>query len=171
MALEFLTWPHMDKFYGEEAAEQLRRVHLIDHLLFLPYGVSIDHFQHLVYENPGATSEERNAMWQEMEETYLPWYDYADLPAENSGRLWQQKQHLYTSPFYYIDYCLAQNGALQFWSQSRTDPTAAMKAYANLCALGGSKSYTGLLESAGLTSPFQEGCLGEVIQDARDYLG
>ncbi|MFT6180003.1 MAG: M3 family oligoendopeptidase [Akkermansiaceae bacterium] len=170
MGLEFLTWPHMDKFYGAEAAEELRRIHLTGFLQFLPYGVAIDHFQHMVYEKPEATPEERNAMWQEVEKTYLPWYQYDDLPAESAGRLWQQKAHIYQCPFYYIDYCLALTGAMQFWSKSRSEPEATMAAYAKLCTLGGSKDYTGLLESAGLNSPFNPGCLDEVISDAQAYL-
>jgi len=171
MALEFLTWPHMEKFYGEGAAGELRRVHLSAYLQFLPYGVSIDHFQHMVYANPEATPEERNGMWQEIERTYLPWWDYADLPAESSGRLWQQKAHIYQCPFYYIDYCLALTGALQFWSKSRTDAKGALQTYAELCTRGGSLDYTGLLQSAGLRSPFEPGCLDDVIEDAKRYLG
>ncbi|MEM9015985.1 MAG: M3 family metallopeptidase [Verrucomicrobiota bacterium] len=170
MALELLTWPCMDKFYGEEAAETLRRVHLSSFIQFLPYGVSIDHFQHLVYDNPKATPEERNAMWQEIEQTYLPWWNYGDLPAKCSGRLWQQKQHVYLAPFYYIDYCLAMTGALQFWSKSRVDSDEAMRAYVELCRLGGSRDYRGLLESAGLQSPFEVGCLDAVIADAKAFL-
>ena len=170
MGLEFLTWPHMDKFYGAKAAEELRRIHLTSFLQFLPYGVAIDHFQHKVYEKPDASPEERNAMWQEIERTYLPWYQYDHLPAESSGRLWQQKAHIYQSPFYYIDYCLALTGAMQFWSKSRSEPEAAMQAYSKLCKLGGSRDYTGLLESAGLNSPFLAGCLDEVITDAQAYL-
>lgn len=170
MALEFLTWPHMEKFYGPGAAEVLRCVHLSAYLQFLPYGVSIDHFQHLVYANPEATPEERNEMWQEIERTYLPWYDYEDLPAESSGRLWQQKAHVYQCPFYYIDYCLALTGALQFWSKSRTDAEGALETYAELCTRGGSEDYTGLLKSAGLRSPFEPGCLDDVIADAKRYL-
>ena len=170
MALEFLSWPHMDKFYGEEAAEELRRIHMTHYIHFLPYGVSIDHFQHMVYENPDATAEERNEMWQEIEATYLPWHLYGDLPHEASGRLWQQKQHIYMCPFYYIDYCLALTGALQFWSKSRQDPDETLDAYARLCTLGGSRDYTGLLESVGLNSPFNKGCLDEVIDDAKKYL-
>ena len=170
MALEFLTWPHMEKFYGEGAAEELRRLHLSTYLHFLPYGVSIDHFQHMVYANPEATPEERNGMWQEIERTYLPWWNFADLPAESSGRLWQQKAHIYQCPFYYIDYCLALTGALQFWSKSRTDPEGTLKTYAELCTRGGSMDYTGLLQSAGLRSPFETGCLDEVIDDAKRYL-
>ena len=170
MGLEFLTWPYMDKFYGEEAADELRRVHLTTFLQFLPYGVSVDHFQHLVYDKPEASVEERNAMWQQVEDTYLPWYRYADLPSESSGRLWQHKQHLYGCPFYYIDYCLALTGALQFWSLSRRDLDQALDAYAKLCKLGGSQSYSELLQSSGLRSPFEKGCLSQVIAEAEAFL-
>lgn len=170
MALEFLTWPHMDKFYGAEAAEELRRIHLTSYFHFLPYGVSIDHFQHMVYDNPGASVSERNEMWQEVEATYMPWIHYGDLPHEASGRRWQQKQHLYMCPFYYIDYCLALTGALQFWSKSITNFDQSMANYTELCKLGGSLDYSGLLDSAGLQSPFKEGCLDEVVADAKRYL-
>lgn len=171
MALEFLTWPHMDKFYGEDAAEELRRIHLTHYFQFLPYGVVVDHFQHLVYEKPSASPEERNEMWREMESTYLPWWRYDDLPHEGSGRAWQKKQHIFQCPFYYIDYCLALTGALQFWSKSRQNAEGTLDAYARLCTLGGSRNYTGLLQSAGLNSPFEAGCLDEVIEDAKGYLG
>ena len=170
MGLEFLTWPYMDKFYGEEAAEELRRIHLTHYFQFLPYGVAIDHFQHLVYESPEASPEERNEMWKEIESIYLSWWRYKDLPHEESGRAWQQKQHIYQSPFYYIDYCLALTGALQFWSKSRQDSEATLHAYAQLCTLGGSRDYKGLLDSAGLNSPFESGCLDGVIADAQKYL-
>lgn len=170
MALEFLTWPQMDKFYGPEAAEELRKIHLSTYLQFIPYGVAVDHFQHLVYERPDASPEERNEMWQEVEKSYLPWWDFADLPAEQFGRLWQQKQHIYMCPFYYIDYCLALTGALQFWSRSRNDFSGALESYRELCSLGGSRDYGGLLASAGLRSPFEAGCLNEVLDDAKHYL-
>lgn len=170
MALEFLTWPYMELFYGEKAAEELRRIHLTSHLMFLPYGVAVDHFQHLVYERPHASPEERNAMWQEMEKLYLPWYQYANLPSESSGRLWQAKRHIYCAPFYYIDYCLAQTGAMQFWSKSRTDREGTLKTYTDLCRLGGSRNYSDLLDFAGLHSPFQKGCLKDVMADATNFL-
>ncbi|MCB1099977.1 MAG: M3 family oligoendopeptidase [Verrucomicrobiae bacterium] len=170
MGLEFLTWPQMDLFYGADAADELRRVHLTGSLMFMPYGVSIDAFQHDVYANPDATHEERNAMWQAIEQTYLPWYDYGDLPCERSGRLWQQKRHVYDCPFYYIDYVLALTCALQFWRWSRNAPREALSAYAGLCQRGGSLPFAELVESAGLVSPFADGCLKEVIADAREFL-
>ena len=170
MALEFLTWPHMGLFYGAESADELRRIHLTGSLLFMPYGVSIDAFQHEVYANPHASPAERNAMWQKIESTYLPWFDYGDLPFESTGRLWQKKQHLYDSPFYYIDYVLALTCALQFWHWSRTDPDAALDAYVKLCEQGGSMRFQDLVRSAGLKSPFSPGCLKEVVADAREFL-
>ncbi len=170
MGLEFLTWPWMGLFYGEKAAEELRKIHLTSSIMFIPYGVSIDLFQHRVYENPKASTEDRNAMWQEIERTYLPWYHYGELPTQSSGRLWQMKQHIYGSPFYYIDYTLALTGALQFWHKSQTNHELALSDYAQLCRRGGTLPFSGLLESAGLLSPFSEGCLKSVIADARSYL-
>ena len=87
-------------------------------------------------------------MWQEIERTYLPWYQYDDLPAEGSGRLWQQKQHIYMCPFYYIDYCLAQTCALQFWARADADRDAALTDYVALCGRGGSLPFQALVRSA-----------------------
>ncbi|MDG2122524.1 MAG: M3 family oligoendopeptidase, partial [Verrucomicrobiales bacterium] len=170
MALEYLAWPHLDLFYGEEPAEKIRHAHLASSVAFLPYGVCIDHFQHTVHENPDASPADRLTMWQELEKTYLPWYDYGDLPAESAGRLWQMKQHLYNAPFYYIDYTLALTGALQFWQKSQTDYPSTLDTYTALCQRGGTLPFTGLLDSAGLESPFTPGTLKSVITEARNYL-
>ena len=132
MGLEFLTWPHMEKFF-EGDAERFRRIHLTQGLLFIPYGVAVDHFQHLVYARPEATPAERHAMWQEMERTYLPWRDYGDLPHVPGGGFWQFQRHIYLSPFYYIDYTLAQTCALQLWVRSQKDPAGTLAAYNALC--------------------------------------
>jgi len=169
MGLEFLTWPHMDKFFGEDA-ERFRRVHLAQSLLFIPYGVAVDHFQHLVYERPNATPDERHAMWQEMERTYLPWRNYGDLPHVPSGGFWQFQRHIYLSPFYYIDYTLAQTCALQLWVRSNRDPQGTLKAYIDLCHRGGEAPFQQLVKGAGLISPFQSGCLRDVAAQARESL-
>ena len=169
MGLEFLTWPHMDKFF-EEDADRFRRVHLTQGLLFIPYGVAVDHFQHLIYERPEATPGERHAMWQEMERTYLPWRDYGDLPHLRAGGFWQFQRHIYLCPFYYIDYTLAQTCALQLWARSRQDSRAALAAYHSLCRRGGEAPFQELARSAGLKSPFQRGCLAEVTDEARQVL-
>jgi len=169
MGLEFLTWPHLDRFFGERA-ERFRRNHLTDSLLFLPYGTAVDHFQHLVYDQPDATAADRKSMWQEMEHTYLPWRRYRDLPHPAEGGFWQLQRHIYINPFYYIDYCLALSCALQFWVRSQTDWDRALGDYVTLCKHGGELPFQALARSAGLTSPFDEGALAEVVSQAQSAL-
>lgn len=170
MGLEFLTWPHMEKFF-EADAERFRRIHLIQALLFLPYGVAIDHFQHLVYERPEATPDERHGMWREMEAMYLPWRDYGDLPHVDRGGFWQFQRHIYLNPFYYIDYTLAQTCALQLWVQSQTNSAEVLRRYEKLCQRGGEAPFRELAKSAGVVSPFEAGCLKSAVDHARQALG
>ncbi|MFM7843462.1 MAG: M3 family oligoendopeptidase [Planctomycetota bacterium] len=169
MSLEFLTWPHMEKFFGAEA-ERFRQIHLMQSILFIPYGVAVDHFQHLVYAEPEATPERRHAMWQEVERMYLPWRNYGDLPHVRDGGFWQFQRHIYLSPFYYIDYTLAQTCALQFWRRSTRDFGAALASYTELCARGGAAPFQALCQSAGLVSPFTADGLRDVVADARTTL-
>ena len=115
MSLEFLTYPWMEDFFAEDT-ERFKISHLEGALLFLPYGAAVDEFQHLVYENPEMTPEERNDLWLQVEKKYLPHRRFADMPYFESGRFWQRQGHIYNRPFYYIDYCLAQVCALQFWA-------------------------------------------------------
>lgn len=169
MGLEFLTWPQMEQFF-EERAEQFRRLHLAQSLLFLPYGVAVDHFQHLVYAQPDAGPGAWHAAWREMERTYLPWRDYGDLPHLPDGGFWQFQRHIYLSPFYYIDYTLALACALQLWLKARHDPAGALHTYLDLCVWGGQWPFQELVRRAGLTSPFEPGCLADVVQQARQCL-
>ena len=118
-----------------------------------------------------ATPAERFGMWKEMERTYLPWRDFGDVPHVTEGGFWQAQRHIYGMPFYYIDYVLAQICALQFWVKADTDRQAAMKDYVALCQRGGEAPFQDLVKSAGLTSPFEPGCLEDVLQKARDWLG
>ncbi len=171
MGLEFLSHPGIGKLVGEKAADRFRRMHLIGALAFLPYGVCVDHFQHEVYARPEASPAERHAMWARLEKVYMPWTDYGDLAFLNKGGRWQAKPHIYGSPFYYIDYTLAQCCAMQFWVKSRQDYAAAMTAYVALCARGGSAPFQDLVHSAGLVSPFSDGALADVVKEAEAFLG
>lgn len=170
MSLEFLCWPEMERFFGDDA-DDFRKQHLAEQLMFLPYGVAVDHFQHLVYERPDATPAQRHAMWKEMEALYAPWRDYGDVAHPAQGGYWQYQRHIYAYPFYYIDYVLAATCALQFWSRAKTDRAGALKAYVELCGRGGSMPFRELVGSAGLRSPFEPGCLATVVADARSELG
>ena len=170
MSLEFLTWPHMERFFGDQA-ERFRNVHLAQSLVFLPYGTAVDRFQHEVYSRPEATPAERHEMWREIEKIYLPWRQWGDLPYPGKGGRWQAQQHIFGSPFYYIDYVLAQTCALQFLGRSRHDEAEAMAAYVALCRRGGEAPFQQLVRSAGLVSPFDEGCLASVVNEAQELLG
>jgi len=169
MGLEFLTYPYMERFFGGDA-ERFRTIHLTQSLLFLPYGVAVDHFQHRVYAEPDATPEERFQFWQEMEARYLPWRNYGDIEHVSAGGRWQLQRHIYLSPFYYIDYTLAQACALQFWVRANQDREAAMSDFVALCQRGGAAAFQQLAKSAGLTSPFEPGCLSEVVAQAKQSL-
>jgi len=169
MALEFLSWPQMERFFGA-SAPAYRRQHLFDSVLFIPYGAAIDHFQHLVYAHPSASANERHAMWQEVERRYLPWRDYGDLTHPSKGGLWQEKQHVYVMPFYYIDYTLALCCALQFRQRSTDDRSSALADYVTLCARGGEAPFQDLVRSASVQSPFQPGVLEGIVEQARAEL-
>jgi M3 family oligoendopeptidase len=170
MSLEFLTWPHMESFFGDEA-DRFRRTHLTDAILFLPYGTAVDHFQHEVYGRPDLGPAARHDLWREMEATYLPWRDWGDLDYPARGGRWQNQRHIYLVPFYYIDYVLAQTCALQFWVRAEEDHAAALADYVALCRRGGEAPFRELARSAGLTSPFDDGCLAGIVERARAALG
>jgi M3 family oligoendopeptidase len=171
MTLEFLCHPHIGGMLEDGTADRYRRMHLLNSLAFLPYGVCVDHFQHEVYANPEATPAERHAMWQRLERRYMPWRDYGELKYPAKGAFWQAKAHIYLSPFYYIDYTLALCCALQYWTWSRNDYPAALESYVALCGRGGSLPFQELVRSAGLKSPFEAGALAGVIREAEKVLG
>ncbi|RUL53610.1 M3 family oligoendopeptidase [Lysinibacillus antri] len=169
MSMEFFTWPWMELFFKEET-DKYKFAHLSSALLFLPYGVAVDEFQHVVYENPGMTPQQRKQAWKEIEEKYLPHRDYDGYDYLEAGGFWQRQAHIYASPFYYIDYTLAEICAFQFWKRSREDFESAWKDYIHLCGLGGSMSFTKLVKEAGLISPFDDGCVESVIDSIEQYL-
>jgi M3 family oligoendopeptidase len=169
MSMEFFTWPWMELFFKEQT-DKYKFAHLSDALLFLPYGVAIDEFQHAVYESPEMTAAERKAVWKKIEKTYLPMRDYDGIEYLESGAIWQRQGHIYESPFYYIDYTLAQICAFQFWKRSLEDHESAWKDYLHLCTLGGSKSFTNLVAEANLISPFEDGCVESVIGTIESWL-
>jgi len=169
MSMEFFTWPWMEYFFKDDT-EKYKFVHLSGALQFLPYGVAVDEFQHVIYENPEMTPAERKSAWKKIEEIYLPHRDYDGNRYLEAGGFWQRQGHIYNSPFYYIDYTLAQICAFQFWKRSREDQESAWKDYLHLCQLGGSKSFTKLVAEANLISPFEKGCVESVIGTIEDWL-
>ncbi|MFC2737113.1 MAG: M3 family oligoendopeptidase [Leptotrichia wadei] len=169
MSMEFLTWPWMDLFF-ENDTDKYKFIHLSEALLFIPYGLTVDEFQHWVYENPEATPKERREKWLEIEKKYLPTRDYGEVEELKNGIFWFRQGHIFSSPFYYIDYTLAQVCAFQFWIKSRENREKAWQDYLNLCKLGGSKPFFELMKSANLKNPFEEGTLAFVIPKIKEYL-
>ena len=169
MSMEFFTWPWMELFFKEDT-DKYKFSHLSSALLFLPYGVSVDEFQHWVYENPTASPAERKHQWREIEKKYLPHKNYDGNVYLENGGFWQRQGHIYNSPFYYIDYTLAQICAFQFWKRSIENREEAWADYVKLCNLGGSRSFTKLVEEANLISPFEDGCVESVVGVIEEWL-
>lgn len=169
MSMEFFTWPWMELFFKEEA-DKYKFAHLADSLVFIPYGVTVDEFQHFVYENPEATPEERKRAWRDIEKKYLPHRDYDGNDYLERGGYWYQQAHIFKTPFYYIDYTLAQLCAFQFWKKSLENREEAWKDYVRLCKEGGSKSFLNLVKVANLNSPFEEGTVKPVVDAVNKWL-
>lgn len=169
MSMEFFTWPWMEQFFGDEA-DKFRYMHLVKSLIFLPYGVAVDEFQHHVYENPDETPEQRAAAWSAIEKKYLPHRDFDGNEYLESGRFWQMQGHIFESPFYYIDYTLAQICAFQFWKKAESDRDQAFKDYVKLCEAGGSMAFLKLVDYAGLESPFQPSTVSSLLDDITGWL-
>ena len=169
MSMEFITYPWMSLFFGENE-EKYRYSHLADAITFIPYGVTIDEFQHFVYENPEATHEERCAKFREIEKKYLPHKKYDDTPIFEKGRWWMRQSHVFGSPFYYIDYTLAQVCAFQFFIENEKNHDRAWKKYVRFCKLGGKYPFTELLEKGKLNNPFVDGTVKKIIRPLKKYL-
>ncbi len=169
MSMEFLTAPWHEGFFGPQT-KKYERSHCEDALTFIPYGCMVDEFQHRMFENPGLNPEERNRTWLELEKKYRPGMDYDGLPCYSRGALWQQQLHIYECPFYYIDYCMAQSVALQFWQASLRDREDAWRRYLAFVDAGGTKTFEGLVAEAGLKLPYAPGAIAEVAGEITRWL-
>jgi M3 family oligoendopeptidase len=169
MSMEFFTWPWMELFFKEDT-DKYKFSHLGGALMFIPYGVAVDEFQHFVYENPEVTPAERKKAWRDIEKKYLPHRDYEENDYLERGGFWHQQSHIFLDPFYYIDYTLAQICALQFWKRANNGDHKAWDDYVTLCKEGGSKPFLKLVKIANLKSPFENGCVKSVISDIEAWL-
>ncbi|MBQ1508571.1 MAG: M3 family oligoendopeptidase [Erysipelotrichaceae bacterium] len=169
MSMEFNAWPWVHLFFKEDT-DKYKFLHLSGTLKFLPYGVLVDHFQHEVYNHPEWSPMERKMCWRSLERMYQPYLDYTGADLWEKGCWWYQQGHIFESPFYYIDYTLAQVCALQFWARHQKKDPKAWHDYVTLCKLGGTKSFTGLVRAAHLRVPFEEGCLRDVVKEINAYL-
>ena len=116
------------------------------------------------------TPDERHAAWLELEREYRPHQDYGDDPFFGKGGFWQRQQHIYTSPLYYIDYSLAQSCALQYKVKMDADYEKAWESYLKLCRLSASDFFTNMVKEVGLMSPFEDGCMKNIVEKLEKYV-
>lgn len=164
MSMEFFAEKWMELFFGYRA-EDYKTMHLMDAIIFIPYGCMVDEFQHIVYENPDMTPAQRKEVWLKLEKEYRPHIDYTGDEFLEKGGYWQKQLHIYDDPFYYIDYCLAQLCALQFKIKMTKDYDKAWKDYLKLCKLNATKFFTEIIEDCGLLSPFVDGNIEKIVKE------
>ena len=169
MAMEFFTEPWMELFFGKRKQDYID-MHLESAAAFIPYGTMVDEFQDIAYTNPGLSPKQRNEMWRELEMQYKPHLDYSGNEYYSAGGFWQKQRHIYDSPFYYIDYVLAQTNAFQYKVMMDNDYKAAWKSYLKLCNLGAKDFFTDLVAQVGLKNPFEDGTLKEMVDKLHGVL-
>ncbi len=169
MSMEQFAYPYAEKFFGDKA-DKFRFQHLQEAITFVPFGVAVDEYQHIVYSRPELTPAERTAEWKKLEEKYMPCRDYDGMEFFGKGGWWYHKIHIFLYPFYYINYTLTTMGAMEFKKKMHLDKAAAWNDYMNLCKVGGSRSYLETLSYANLTSPFKAGAVRDAISFAKEIL-
>ena len=169
MSMELLTHDFLDEFYGPEAAQRAIRDHLEGIVSILCWIATIDAFQHWIYTNPGHSREERHAEWLALGDRFGSNVDWTGFEDERKVG-WQRQLHLFNYPFYYIEYGIAQLGALQIWLQYLESPETALSNYARAMRLGGSKPLPALFEAGGMTFDFGPATVEGLVRAVRDRL-
>jgi oligoendopeptidase F len=163
MAMEHLGRPHLDVFYAPEEAARAARKHLEDMIALLTWIATIDAFQHWLYTHPGHDREQRRAVWNATLDRFYHKLDWTDWQAARDA-MWHRQGHLFGSPFYYIEYGIAQIGALQIWLQACRDPERAIANYRRALALGGSRPLPELFGAAEIAFDFSERTLAPLVE-------
>ncbi len=163
MTMEHFAYPYMESFFGDKA-DKYRYAHFTEAIKIIPYLVSVDEFQHRVFENPESGPADWRRYWKETEQKYMPWRDYDGNEFLESGGFWMQKQHIFLFPFYYIDYALAQMGAFSLYRRM-VENNGAWEHYLRLCSIGGMYGYFETLERAGIPVPLSD----EVVKSTAEF--
>jgi oligoendopeptidase F len=168
MSMELLAAPLLASrnggFYSDQDSTRARIEHLERSIMFWPYMAAVDAFQHWVYENPEDAMDpaECDKVWDNNWERFMSWIDWTGLEQERMTG-WQRKLHIHTVPFYYVEYGLAQLGAVQVWGRSLEDRTAAVAAYLHALSLGGTAGLPSLFQAAGAKFAFDPSTLGKAV--------
>lgn len=167
MSMEFLGAPYFNRaggFYNNADAARARIEKLETAIFFWPYMAVVDAFQHWVYENPKDALDPENcdAQWSSLWDSYMIGVDWSELEQERITG-WHRKLHIFTGPFYYIEYGMAQLGAVQVWANSLRDRAQAVRDYRSALALGGTAPLPKLFETAGAKFQFDAPTLQEAV--------
>ncbi len=169
MAMELLAAPHLDVFYSEADAQRARRVHLEGIVGVFPWIATVDAFQHWIYTHPGHTRDERRAAWLALMDRFGGDVDWSGCEAARAD-LWHKQLHIFLYPFYYVEYGIAQLGALQVWANSKADQPKALADYKAGLALGGSRPLPELFAKAGCRFDFTRETLAPLTELVRAEL-
>ncbi|MFO0963824.1 MAG: M3 family oligoendopeptidase [Phycisphaerales bacterium] len=164
MSMELLTFPHLDAFYSPVDADRARRDHLEGLSTTLPWIATIDAFQHWIYLHPTHTRKDREQYWLHLNDRFGAAVDWSGYE-EALRTLWHRQLHVFGIPFYYIEYGIAQIGALQMWLQARRDPAQALANYKRGLSLGGSRPLPELFRASGLKFSFGPDTMGELMEE------
>ena len=166
MSMELMTQEQWGEFYGPEEVNRARLGHLEGVIFLLPWIATIDSFQHWIYSNPEHTREERKFAWNAIRDRFGSNMDWGDYKIHRDTS-WQQQGHLFGVPFYYVEYGIAQLGALQLWRTQRKDPGKALSDYSNGMTLGNTKTLPELFSAADIELGFGEEHLSSLIKEVR----
>lgn len=171
MSMELISMDHWDIFFSDDAElKRARREHLEDLIETLPWVATIDKFQHWIYENPEHTSEDRKREWNKIFDAFSDRVtDWSGLQMAKDF-LWEKQLHLYEVPFYYIEYGMAQLGAIAVWRNFRSDPPAALKGYQNALKLGYLRTIPEIYKAANIKFDFSRDYIRELMSFVRKEL-
>ena len=169
MSMESMAYPFLDEFYNKDECKRAIRKHLEGVVSTLPWVATIDAFQHWIYLNPEHSREERTAKWLELGKRFGGSVDWSGLESQQEA-VWHRQLHPFEVPFYYVEYGIAQLGALQMWLHYRKDPKSAIAAYKKGLTLGASRPLPELFEEAGLRFDFSLEMVGELMEAVQEEL-
>jgi len=169
MTMELFADDLLDEFYVPDEAARAKRRHLEGIIGLLPWIARVDAFQHWIYTHPGHSASERTAAWLSLEERFETGVDWSGYAAERESG-WQRQLHVFCYPFYYIEYGIAQLGALQIWDTFKQDPQLALTNYRSALSLGGSRPLPQLFEAAGARFSFGPEVVGPLIDRVQEEL-
>ena len=169
MGMELLAAPHLRAFYAEKDARRAQRDHLEGIIKFFPWMAAVDAFQHWIYTHPGHTRDERTAFWISLMDRFGGAEDWSGFEKARAG-LWHRQLHIFEIPFYYVEYGIAQLGALQLWQAARRDLHKALDNYLKGLSLGGSRPLPELFQTSGLAFDFTDKTIAPLMRNVKDAL-